>query len=89
MIDFFSDHAVLFALVCSGVAIAYGIALTLWILRQPAGDERCRRSRGRSRRARSGLPYRRQCPTIAIVALVPFLLIGFYNGSAGEPRSAS
>ena len=32
--------AVLFALVCSGVAIAYGIGLTAWLLRQPAGSER-------------------------------------------------
>ena len=38
--DFFSDHAVLFALVCSAVAIAYGIGLTYWLLRQPAGSER-------------------------------------------------
>ena len=40
MIDFFSDHAVLFALICSFVAIGYGIGLTVWLLRQPAGDER-------------------------------------------------
>ena len=38
--DFFNDHAVLFALVCAGVAIAYGIWLTYWLLRQPAGNER-------------------------------------------------
>ena len=27
--DFFSDHPVLFALICAGVAIAYGIGLTV------------------------------------------------------------
>jgi len=32
LIDFFSNHAVLFALVCAGVAVAYGIGLTLWLL---------------------------------------------------------
>ena len=38
--DFFVDHAVLFALVCAGVAIAYGLYLTWWLLRQPAGNAR-------------------------------------------------
>ena len=38
--DFFVDHAVLFALVCAGVAIAYGLYLTWWLLKQPAGNER-------------------------------------------------
>ena len=40
--NFFKDHAVLFALVCAGVGIAYGIGLTIWLLRQPAGSERMR-----------------------------------------------
>ncbi len=40
--DFFVDHAVLFALVCSGVAIAFGLYLTWWLLKQPAGNERMR-----------------------------------------------
>ena len=38
--DFFVDHAVLFALVCAGVAIAFGLYLTYWLLKQPAGNER-------------------------------------------------
>jgi hypothetical protein len=33
LIDFFSNHAVLFALVCAAVAVAYGIGLALWLLR--------------------------------------------------------
>ena len=78
MIDFFSDHAVLFALVCSGVAIAYGIGLTLWLLRQPAGDERMQEI-ARAIQEGAAAYLRRQYQTIAIVALVPFLLIGFYN----------
>ena len=40
--SFFNDHAVLFALICAGVAVAYGIALTVWLLRQPEGNERMR-----------------------------------------------
>ena len=39
---FFKDHAVLFALVCAGVAVAYGIGLTVWLLKRPAGTERMR-----------------------------------------------
>ena len=38
--DFFIDHAVLFALVCAGAAVAFGLYLTWWLLTQPAGNER-------------------------------------------------
>src|SRR6266511_540252 len=76
--DFFSDHPVLFALVCAGVAIAYGIGLTYWLLNQPAGSERMREI---SRAVQEGASayLRRQYTTIAAVAVVPFLVIGFYN----------
>ena len=40
--NFFSDHAVLFALICAAVGIAYGIGLTYWVLAQPQGNERMR-----------------------------------------------
>src|SRR5262245_34088908 len=76
--DFFSDHAVLFALICSGVAIAYGIGLTYWLLRQPAGSERMQEI-GRAVQEGAAAYLRRQYTTIAIVAVVPFLLIGFYD----------
>ena len=78
MIDFFSNHAVLFALVCAGVAIAYGIGLTFWLLRQPAGDERMQEI-GRAIQEGAAAYLRRQYQTIAVVAIVPFLLLGFYN----------
>ena len=38
--DFFKDHAVLFALLCSVVAILYGVYLVYWLLSRPAGSER-------------------------------------------------
>ena len=38
--SWFSDHAVLFALLCAGAAVVYGLYLTAWLLRQPAGTER-------------------------------------------------
>jgi len=77
-VDFFRDHAVLFALVCAAVAVAYGIGLTFWLLARPTGSERMREI---SRAVQEGASayLRRQYQTIAIVAVVPFLLIGFYN----------
>ena len=56
----------------------YGIALTYWLLNLPAGNERMQEiARGIQEGASAYL--RRQYQTIAIVAVVPFLLIGFYN----------
>ncbi len=76
--DFFNHHAVLFALVCSAVAIAYGVYLTWWLMKQPAGNERMREI---SRAVQEGAAayLRKQYSTIAVVAVVPFLLLGFYH----------
>src|SRR5438128_7763450 len=76
--SWFMHHAVLFALLCAGAAVVYGIGLTVWLLRQPAGNERMREI---SRAVQEGAAayLRRQYMTIAIVAIVPFLLLGFYN----------
>jgi K(+)-stimulated pyrophosphate-energized sodium pump len=76
--DFFKDHAVLFALVCALVAVAYGIYLTWWLLRQPAGNERMQEI-SRAVQEGAGAYLRKQYSTIAVVAIVPFLLLGFYN----------
>ena len=88
--DFFVDHAVLFALVCAGVAIAYGMYLTWWLLKQPAGNARMQEI---SRAVQEGAAayLTKQYTTIAMVAVVPFLALGFYNklgwGTAiGLPR---
>jgi K(+)-stimulated pyrophosphate-energized sodium pump len=69
---------VLFALVCAGVAIAYGIGLTFWLLRQPDGNERMREI-ARAVQEGAAAYLRRQYMTIAAVSIVPFLLIGFYH----------
>jgi K(+)-stimulated pyrophosphate-energized sodium pump len=69
---------VLFALVCAGVAIAYGIGLTLWLLRQPDGNERMREI-ARAVQEGAAAYLKRQYMTIAIVSIVPFLLLGFYH----------
>ena len=54
--SFFNDHAVLFALLCGLAAVAYGIGLTVWILRQPAGTERMQRDRAGRPGGRCRLP---------------------------------
>src|SRR3954454_14252106 len=76
--NFFKDHAVLFALLCSGLAIAYGLALTYWLLNRPAGSERMQEI-GRAIQGGAAAYLRSQYMTIGIVAIVPFLLLGFYN----------
>ncbi len=68
----------LFALVCSGVAIAYGIYLTIWLLRQPDGNERMREI-ARAVQEGASAYLKRQYTTIALVSIVPFLLLGFYH----------
>ena len=68
----------LFALLCGLLAVAYGIGLTIWLLRLPAGNERMREIATAIQEGASAY-LRRQYQTIAIVAIAPFLLIGFYN----------
>ncbi|HEU5064966.1 MAG TPA: sodium-translocating pyrophosphatase [Gaiellaceae bacterium] len=76
--SFFRDHAVLFALISGGAAVAYGIALTYWLLNLPAGNERMQEI-ARAVQEGASAYLRRQYQTIAVVAIVPFLLIGFYD----------
>jgi K(+)-stimulated pyrophosphate-energized sodium pump len=69
---------VLFALVCAGVAIAYGIGLTIWLLGRPDGNERMKEI-AKAVQEGAAAYLRRQYTTIAAVSIVPFLLLGFYN----------
>src|SRR5246127_378522 len=76
--SWFMHHAVLCALLCAGAAVLYGLGLTYWLLKQPAGTERMGET---ARAVKEGAPpyLRRQYTTVAIVAIVPFLVLGFYN----------
>jgi K(+)-stimulated pyrophosphate-energized sodium pump len=76
--DFFQEHSVLFALLCAGVGIAWGIGLTVWILRQPAGNERMQEI-ARAVQEGASAYLRRQYLTIAGVAVVIFFGIGLWN----------
>ncbi|MFN8186030.1 MAG: sodium-translocating pyrophosphatase [Gaiellales bacterium] len=75
---FFQDHAVLFALISSAVAVLYGVYLTIWLLARPAGSERMQEI---SRAVQEGAAayLKRQYVTIAAVSVVPFLLLGLYD----------
>jgi K(+)-stimulated pyrophosphate-energized sodium pump len=76
--DWIMDHPVTLALVSAAIAVAYGIWLTTWLLRQPAGNERMQEISGAVQEGASAY-LRRQYRTIAMVAVVPFLALGFYD----------
>lgn len=76
--DWFHDHPVLFALICAGLVVAYGVGLAAWVLRRPAGSERMQEI-ARAIQEGAAAYLKRQYRTIAIVAIIPFLLLGFYH----------
>ena len=76
--DFFNDHAVAFALVCAGIAVLFGLYLTYWLLKQPPGNERMREISGAVQEGAAAY-LQKQYTSIAVVAILPIVLIGFYN----------
>src|ERR687887_324257 len=76
--DWFMHHPVLLGLVGAGVAVGYGLYLTWWLLRQPAGSERMQEIAGAVQEGAAAY-LKKQYTTIAIVAIVPFLLLGVYH----------
>ena len=76
--DFFVDNAVAFALACAAVAVLYGLYLTWWLLSQPAGSERMQEIAAAIQEGAAAY-LRKQYTTIAVVAIAPFFLLGFYD----------
>ena len=76
MADFLSDNTTWLAVVLGLVAVAYGIGLTVYLLRQPAGDERMREIAAAIQEGAQAY-LKRQYTIIAGVAVVLFVLIGF------------
>jgi K(+)-stimulated pyrophosphate-energized sodium pump len=73
--DFLSDNTTWLAVVLGLAAVAYGIGLTVYLLRQPAGDERMREIAAAVQEGAQAY-LTRQYTIIAGVAVVLFLLIG-------------
>ena len=76
--DWFMHHAVLVGLVGAGVAVAYGLYLIWWLLKQPAGNERMREISAAVQEGAAAY-LTKQYKTIAIVAIAPFILLGVYD----------
>src|SRR6266700_2090318 len=76
--NWFMHHPVLLGLAGAAVAVAYGLYLTWWLLRQPAGNERMREIAAAVQEGAAAY-LKKQYTTIAIVAIVPFILIGVYH----------
>ncbi|MES1246651.1 MAG: sodium-translocating pyrophosphatase [Actinomycetota bacterium] len=76
--SWFSHHAVLFALICAAAAVVYGLWLTSWLLSRPAGTERMQEIAHAVQEGAAAY-LKRQYTTVAIVAIAPFLLLGFYH----------
>ena len=75
---FFKDHAVLCGLVASLIGIAYGGYLIVWLMKQPKGNERMQEIAKAIQEGASAY-LKKQYKTIAVVAVVPFVLLGVYH----------
>ena len=71
-----AQTAIAAGLIGGALAVIYGVALTFWVLAQPAGNERMQRDRRRDPRRRHGVPAA-AVPTVAIVAVVLAIVICF------------
>ena len=76
--NWFMHHAVLVGLVGAGAAVLYGLWLTAWLLKQPDGNERMKEI-ARAVQEGANAYLKRQYTTIAVVAVVPFILLGVYH----------
>jgi K(+)-stimulated pyrophosphate-energized sodium pump len=69
-----ADHAVLIALICGAAAVAYGLGLTQWVLKQPQGTDRMREIAAAIQEGAAAY-LKRQYTTIAGVAVVVAVVI--------------
>ena len=76
--SWFMHHPVLLGLVGAGIAVAYGLYLTWWLLKQPEGNERMKEIASAVQEGAAAY-LKKQYTTIAVVAIVPFIAIGVYN----------
>ena len=80
MADFLSDNTTWLAVVLGLVAVAYGIGLTFYLLKKPAGDARMQEIAAAVQEGAQAY-LKRQYTIIAGVAVVLFVLIGLLGGA--------
>ena len=81
MAGFLSDNTIWLAIILGLVAVAYGVGLIVYLLKQPAGNDRMQDiAKAIQEGAQAYLT--RQYSIIAIVGLVLFLAIGFLGSAA-------
>ena len=69
-----SDNAVLIAVICAIVAVAYGVVLIRWLMALPAGDEKMQEVAGAVQEGAKAY-LNRQYRTIAMVGVVVFVIL--------------
>src|SRR5258707_9483513 len=74
------NNAILLALFCGVIALAYGGYTAMWILRQPDGNDRMREIAAAIQTGAKAY-LNRQYATIGIVGLVLLVIIGFVLGA--------
>ena len=70
------SDSLLFALLCAGAAIVYGVISYRWIVAKPTGNKRMEEIAAAIQEGASAY-LNRQYSTIAVVGVILFLLIGF------------
>jgi len=69
----------IFALVCAGAAIAYGVFSVQWILAKPTGNDRMREIAGAIQEGAQAY-LNRQYTTVGMAGIVLFALVGIFIG---------
>jgi K(+)-stimulated pyrophosphate-energized sodium pump len=72
--DFLTDHGVLFALICAGFAVVYGIVVTQRLLAKPAGNDRMQEISGAIQEGASAYLRRQYLIITAVAVPLVFLL---------------